>query len=140
MKQDRLNKCLLMHCHKSNTDTPWTLLRLQRGLLVPKNYATDILGNSSRGMAWLGLVYYDPPPPPPPRFKTLRRLCHCHYHWLGHDSLKTSKLKKKRAAFFQVVRHCCRVRHNPLNPAVLQPPNGVRFFSHQDYSFGVIVV
>ena len=54
--------------------------------------------------------------------------------------LETNKLEKKRVAFFQVVRHCRRVRHNPFNPAVLQPPKGVRFFSHQGYSFGVIVV
>ena len=46
-KQDRLNECLLMHCHKSITDTPWALLRLQRGFLVPKNYAKDILRNLS---------------------------------------------------------------------------------------------
>ena len=55
-------------------------------------------------------------------------------------ALETNKLEKKRAAFFQVVRHCCRVRHNPFNPVVLRPPNGVRFFSHQGYSFGVTVV
>ena len=72
MKQDRLNKSLLMHCQKSITDTPWALLRLQRGLLVPTNYAKDILDNFSRGMplAWCTMS----PPPPPPRFKTLRRL------------------------------------------------------------------
>ena len=55
-------------------------------------------------------------------------------------ALETNKLEKKRAAVFQVVRHCRRVRHNPFNPAVLQPPKGVRFFSHQGYSFGVVVV
>ena len=38
-------------------------------------------------------------------------------------ALETNKLEKKRAAVFQVVRHCRRVRHNPFNPAVLRPPN-----------------
>ena len=42
---------------------------------------------------------------------------------------------KKAGRLFQVVRHCRRVRHNPFNPAVLQPPKGVNFFSHQGYSF-----
>ena len=55
MKHDRLNKCLLMHCHKSITDIQWTLLRLQRGLLVPKNYATthrSIFNSSSVKVAY----------------------------------------------------------------------------------------
>ena len=39
-------------------------------------------------------------------------------------------------AYFQVVRHCRRVRHNPINPTVLRLPKGVSFFSHQGYSFG----
>ena len=74
MKQDRLNKCLLMHCHKSITDTPWTLLRLQRGLIVPKNYAKGFLGNSSKGMR-LALCTMRPPTfqnAPPP-------LTHCRH-------------------------------------------------------------
>ena len=47
---------------------------IAKRFLVPKNYAKDTLGNSSRGMclAWCTIR---PPPPHPPRFKTLRRLC-----------------------------------------------------------------
>ena len=69
MKQDRLNNCLLMHCHES-IRTHCTLLRLQKGLLVPTNYAKHVLGNLSRGMrlAWCTIKA-------PPRFKTLRLLC-----------------------------------------------------------------
>ena len=55
-------------------------------------------------------------------------------------ALETNKLEKHRAAVFQVVRHCRRVRHYPFNPAVLQAPKAVRFFSHQGYSFDVTVV
>ena len=62
MKQDRLNNCVLMHCHKSITDTR----------LVPTNNAKGILVHLSRGMR---MPAPPAPPPPPPRFKTLRRLC-----------------------------------------------------------------
>ena len=55
-------------------------------------------------------------------------------------ALETNKLEKQWAAVFQVVRYCRRVWHNPFNPAVLRPPNGVRVFSHQGYLFGVTVV
>ena len=41
-------------------------------------------------------------------------------------ALETNKLEKQWAAVFQVVRHWRRVRHDPFNPAVLRPPNGVR--------------
>ena len=65
IKQDRLNKCLVpMHCHKSIMDTPWILLRLQRGLLVPTKYANYILGHSSSGMCVIWCTMRAPPPTP----------------------------------------------------------------------------
>ena len=74
MKQDRLNNCLQLAflCIVSNRlQTHWTPSRLQRGLLVPTNYAKDIFGNFSRGMrlAWCTM---SPPPPP--------HLPHTHTH------------------------------------------------------------
>ena len=54
MKQVRLNNCLLMHYHKSITNTLMDTVKIANGLLVPENYTKDILGNLSRGMrlAW----------------------------------------------------------------------------------------
>ena len=50
IKQDRLNNCLLICIVTNRLRTHWTMLRWQRGLLVPTNYAKDIMGNLSRGM------------------------------------------------------------------------------------------
>ena len=91
-KQDRLNKCLLMHCHKSITDTPCTLLRLQRGLLVPKNYAKDILVNPSRGMRLTWCTMSPPPPPPPPH-------THTHTHTHTHVSKRSAASDDKGVGF-----------------------------------------
>ena len=72
MKQYRLNNCLLMHCHKSITDT-------LDAVIIAKRFASaneqlkGILENLSRGMRMAG--WKMPPHPTPPRFKTLRRLC-----------------------------------------------------------------
>ena len=72
MKQYRLNKCLLMHCHKSITDT-------LDAVIIAKRFASaneqlkGILENLSRGMRMAG--WKMPPIPTPPRLKTLRRLC-----------------------------------------------------------------
>ena len=56
-------------------------------------------------------------------------------------ALETNKFEKKAGRFFQVVRHFRRVRHNPFNPAVSRPANGVKFFSHEGLnSLGVTVV
>ena len=60
MKQYRLNKCLLMHCHKSITDT-------LDAVIIAKRFASaneqlkGILENLSRGMRMAG---WKMPPPP----------------------------------------------------------------------------
>lgn len=42
---------------------------------------------------------------------------------------------KRAGRLFQVVRHCRQIWHNPFNPAALWP-----VFSHDGYSFGIIVL
>ena len=51
-----------MHCHKSITDTPWTLLRLQRGLLVPETTKMTFREILVVVCAWLGELVYDESP------------------------------------------------------------------------------
>ena len=74
MNQNRLNNCLLLHCHKSITDTLDTVDIARRSLFVQMNNAEDILENTSRleVCAWL---FVQKAPPPPPCFKTLSHLC-----------------------------------------------------------------
>ena len=90
MKQDCLNNCLPMHCHKLTTGTLYTVSaaarpngqprqagvargvrgqRLQRGLLVPMNHAKGILENLCRGIMQVAQWKRSPP-----CFKTLHRL------------------------------------------------------------------
>ena len=75
VKQDHLNKCLLMHCHKSITDTLDTVCKevcfCQRTM---QRTFWEI--NLSRGMRWAWctmttLPLLPPPPPPPTTFHFL---------------------------------------------------------------------
>ena len=65
MKQYRLNNCLLMHCHKSITDT-------LDAVIIAKRFASaneqlkGILENLSRGMRMAG---WKMPPPPTSKFQ-----------------------------------------------------------------------
>ena len=71
MKQYRLNNCLLMHCHKSITDTLDAVIIAKRFASVNEQLK-GILENLSRGMrmaGWKMLL------PAPLSFKTLRCLC-----------------------------------------------------------------
>ena len=58
MKQDRLNNCLLIHCHKLITDTLDTVKIAKRFTCANEQH---------KGLyAWLGEWVKDEPPPPPP--------------------------------------------------------------------------
>ena len=61
MKQDGLNNCLQMHCHKSITDTQDTV-KIAKRFECANEQRTGHLRKMS-------------PPTPPSRFKMLRRLC-----------------------------------------------------------------
>ena len=67
MKQDSLNNCLIMHCHKSITDA-LDNVKMAKRFACAKGLLKDIVGNLSRDMR-LALVFDEPPtfqtaPPP----------------------------------------------------------------------------
>ena len=70
MKQDHLNKCQLMHCNKSITDT------LETANIAKRFTCANVQGRKFWVKYAHGWVEDEPHPlpPPPPRFKTLRRL------------------------------------------------------------------
>ena len=67
MKQDRLNNCLVMHCHKAITDTLYTF-KIAKRFACANELRKGHFGKFEKGYA-LGLVTMRTP-----RFKTLRRL------------------------------------------------------------------
>ena len=74
MKKDRLNNCLILHCHKSITDTLYTI-KIAKRFACANELRKGHFGKFEQGYA-LGLVYDG--------IKTLhRRLC------LNFTSLQT---------------------------------------------------
>ena len=74
MKQDRLNNCLLMHCHKSITDTLDTVKIAKSFACANKQRKIKGHFGTSEACSWVEMSPSPPHPPPPSRFKTLRRL------------------------------------------------------------------
>ena len=63
MKQDRLNNCLLLHCHKLITDTLDTV-KIAKKFACVNELRKRHFGKFEWGYA-LGLGYNESPPPPP---------------------------------------------------------------------------
>ena len=64
MKQDRLNNCLLMHCHKSITDTLATMKIAKRFACANEQRKGHLKKNLSRGMSMAEWKMSALPPPP----------------------------------------------------------------------------
>ena len=103
MEQDRLNNCLLMHCHKSITDTLANMKTAKR-FLVPTSNAKVI-----KKKIWVGVWVLlserwvpSPLPPPPPRFKTLSRLCLLCYWGSSSAVLSSRKVENVPVHFLQL--------------------------------------
>ena len=80
MKQDRLNNCLLMHCHKSITDTLATMKIAKRFACANEQRKGHLKKNLRRGMSmaeWKMSALPPPPPPPPHEFQQLRMHLFC---------------------------------------------------------------
>ena len=65
MKQDRLNNCLLMRCHKSITDTLATMKIAKRFACANEQRKGHLKKNLSRGMSMAEWKMSALPPPPP---------------------------------------------------------------------------
>ena len=65
IKQDRLNNCLLMYCHKSITDTLATMKTAKRFACANEQRKGHLKKNLRRGMGMAERKMNTLPPPPP---------------------------------------------------------------------------
>ena len=73
MKQDRLNNCILMHCHKSIYGLTLDTVKIVKKFACADEQRKGHFGKLSRDMRMAGWKMCSPPPPR--RFKTLLRRC-----------------------------------------------------------------